>query len=192
MLERILDDSYPAVVRRVVVPLTLARLATNAVYRFAPPFLATIARGLDVDLVDLGVALALTELAGLASPVIGRTIDRVPRRRSMAGGLAGIAVGATIAGLSTGIVVFAAGLLLLAVAKIVFDVGLISWTSDHVAYERRSRVVGIIETSWALGLLVGVTTLGLVAAATSWRWSYLARCRRRRRRRGHAPRPPGR
>jgi predicted MFS family arabinose efflux permease len=68
---------------------------------------------------------------------------------------------------------FAAGLLLLAVAKIVFDVGLISWTSDHVAYERRSRVVGIIETSWALGLLVGVTTLGLVAAATSWRWSYV-------------------
>ena len=54
-----------------------------------------------------------------------------------------------------------------------FDVGLISWTSDHVAYERRGRVVGIIETSWALGLLVGVTTLGLVAAATSWRWSYV-------------------
>ena len=41
-----------------------ARLATNAVYRFAPPFLATIARGLDVDLADLGVALAVTELPG--------------------------------------------------------------------------------------------------------------------------------
>ena len=154
-------------------PLTVARLATNAVYRFAPPFLATIARGLDVDLADLGVALAITELAGLASPLIGRLIDRVPRRRSMVGGLAGIAVGAAIAGLSTGIVMFTAGLLLLAVAKIVFDVGLISWTPTTSPYERRGRVVGIIETSWALGLLVGVTPLGLVAAATSWRWSYV-------------------
>ena len=111
MLDRILDDSYPAVVRRSIVPLTVARLATNAVYRFAPPFLATIARGLDVDLADLGVALALTELAGLASPVVGRVIDRVPRRRAMVGGLAGIAVGRPIAGLSPGIVVFAVGLL---------------------------------------------------------------------------------
>lgn len=173
MLERILDDSYPAVVRRVIVPLTVARLTTNAVYRFAPPFLATIARGLDVDLADLGVALALTEAAGLASPVIGRLIDRVPRRRSMAGGLAGIAAGATVAGVSAGIVMFAIGLLLLALSKIVFDVGLISWTADHVPYERRGRVVGVIETSWALGLLIGVTSLGLVAAATSWRWSYI-------------------
>ena len=63
-----------------------------------------------------------------------------------------------------------------------FDVGLISWTADHVPYERRGRIIGLIETSWALGLLVGVTTLGLVAAATSWRWSYVARRRRRRRR----------
>jgi predicted MFS family arabinose efflux permease len=173
VLERILDDSYPAVVRRVVVPLTLARLTTNAVYRFAPPFLATIARGLDVDLADLGVAVALSEAAGLASPLIGRLVDRVPRRQAMVGGLVGIAAGAIVAGASAGIVMFAAGLLLLALAKIVFDVGLISWTADHVPYERRGRVVGIIETSWALGLLIGVTSLGLVAAATSWRWSYV-------------------
>ena len=36
MLDRIIDESYPDVVRRVVGPLALARLAVNAVYRFAP------------------------------------------------------------------------------------------------------------------------------------------------------------
>ena len=88
MLTRVFDDSYPPVVRRGVPTLTAARLATNAVYRFAPPFLATIARGLDVDLADLGVALAVTELAGLASPIVGRSIDRLPRRPAMVAGLA--------------------------------------------------------------------------------------------------------
>lgn len=173
MLDRIIDETYPDVVRRVIGPLTLARLAINAVYRFAPPFLATIARGLDVDLADLGVALAVTEVSGLASPVIGRVVDRVPRKPAMVVGLVGIATGAVVAGLSPGIVVFTLGLLVLTQSKIVFDVGLISWTADHVPYDRRGRIIGIIETSWALGLLIGVTTLGLVAAVTSWRWSYV-------------------
>ena len=44
--------------------------------------------------------------------------------------------------------------------------------NDHVEYEKRGRVIGITETSWALGLLVGVTAMGLVAAASSWRWGY--------------------
>jgi MFS transporter, DHA1 family, inner membrane transport protein len=172
-VRQVLDEGYAPEVRRGVVPLTAARLSSNAVYRFAPPFLATIARGLDVDLADLGVALAITELAGFTSPIVGRLIDRVPRRLSMAAGLAGIAAGSVVAGLSPGIVMFTVGLLVLGVTKVVFDVGLISWTADHVPYERRSRVTGLLETSWALGLLIGVTLLGLVAALTSWRWSYL-------------------
>jgi predicted MFS family arabinose efflux permease len=168
-----LDESYPPVVRRGVPTLTAARLATNAVYRFAPPFLATIARGLDVDLADLGVALAVTELAGLTSPIVGRSIDRLPRRPAMVAGLVGIAVGSLIVAASSGIVLFTVGLLVLGMTKVVFDVALISWTADHVPYDRRGRVTGLLETSWALGLLIGVTLLGLVAAVTSWRWSYV-------------------
>jgi len=173
MLTRVLDETYPPVVRRGVPPLTAARLATNAVYRFAPPFLATIGRGLDVDLADLGVALALTELAGLASPLVGRSIDRLPRRSAMVAGLIGIAAGSLMVAASSGIALFTVGLLLLGLTKVVFDVGLISWTADHVPYDRRGRVTGLLETSWALGLLIGVTLLGLVAAVSSWRWSYV-------------------
>ncbi|HEU4840949.1 MAG TPA: MFS transporter [Ilumatobacteraceae bacterium] len=173
MSRGLLDESYAPAVRRAVVPLTGARLATNAVYRFAPPFLATIARGLDVSLADLGVAIAITEAAGLTAPLVGRVIDHVPRRTAMLAGLAGVAAGATIAGLSSGIVMFTVGLLVLAATKVVFDVGIISWTADHVPYDRRGRITGLLETSWALGLLVGVSLLGLVAAATSWRWAYL-------------------
>ena len=172
MLDRVLDDTQSAEVRRVVPMLTLARLSTNAVYRYAPPFIATIARGLDVDIADVGVALAIAEASGLASPLIGRFVDRIPRRVAMTGGMTGTAVGAVIAGASGDIVWFAAGLLVLSLTKVVFDIGLIAWTADHVPYERRGRVVGVIETSWALGLLIGVSSLGVLTALTSWRWAY--------------------
>lgn len=174
MLRRTLDDSFPEVIRRDVTTVTAARLTANAAYRFAPPFLATIARGLDVELSEIGVALAVTELCGLSSPVLGRLVDRIPRRWSMTCGLIGVAAGAAVAGASSGIVMFTVGLFVLALTKIVFDVGLGAWITDHVAFDRRGRVVGVTEMSWALGLLVGVSLMGLITAVASWRWGYFA------------------
>lgn len=174
MLDRVLDDDTPAVIRRDIVTVTVARLTTNAAYRFAPPFIATIARGLDVSIAEIGVGLAITDLCGLSSPLIGRLVDRVPRRWSMTGGLTVIAAGAGVAALSSGLVMFTVALLTVSLAKIVFDVGLGAWIADHVTYARRSRIVGITETSWALGLLIGVSLMGLLTTIWSWRAGYLA------------------
>ena len=174
VLHRVLDDDTPAVISDDLVTVTVARLTTNAAYRFAPPFIATIARGLDVSIAEIGVALAISDVCGLSSPLIGRVVDRVPRRWSMTGGLVVIAAGAAAAALSTGLVMFTAALLMISLAKIVFDVGLGAWIADHVAYARRSRIVGITETSWALGLLVGVSAMGLLTTIWSWRAGYLA------------------
>jgi predicted MFS family arabinose efflux permease len=150
--------------------LTMARLVSNACYRFAPPFVAVIARGLNVSVGELGVALMFGEFAGLLSPLIGRRVDRANRRSGMALGMTGVAVATGAAGLSRGPVGFAAALFLLSASKVVFDTSLIVWVNDHVPYERRGEVVGVVETSWALGLFLGVSTMGLVTALTSWRW----------------------
>jgi DHA1 family inner membrane transport protein len=159
-------------VRRNVGILTTARLFANTCYRFAPPFLATIARGLDVSLDDVGVALAVAELAGLLSPLTARLVDRFSRRTMLACGLAGTALGAALAAGSTGVVMFAVALVVVSQSKVAFDLGLASWVADHVPYERRSRVVGLTETSWALGLLVGVSIAGIVTGLTNWRVGY--------------------
>ena len=111
MLDRVLDDTHSDEVRRVVPTLTLARFAANAVYRYAPPFIATIARGLDVDIADIGVGLAIAEASGLASPLVGRLVDRIPRRVAMTGGMFGMAAGAVVAGASPGVAWFSVGLL---------------------------------------------------------------------------------
>ena len=172
LADRFLDDSYSEETRRHVTTLTIARLTSNACFRYAPPFLASISDDFQISLSRLGLALMITEIAMGISPVLGRFVDRMHRRTAMAGGLLAISGAATIAAASPSVWIFVLGMLLIAVAKFIFDIGLASWVNDHVEYEKRGRVIGLTETSWALGLLVGVTAMGLVASATSWRWGY--------------------
>lgn len=174
MLGRRLDRSFAPEVRANVTAVTLGRLTGNAAYRFSGPFLGAIARGMHVTLGQIGVAVAVGETSGLLSPLTGRLVDRLAPRRAMWWGLVGVAAGASAAGSAPNLVAFAAGLFLLGWAKSVYDIGLGAWIAGHVAYERRSRVVGLTETSWALGLLVGVSLMGLITGVASPRWAYAA------------------
>jgi predicted MFS family arabinose efflux permease len=174
VLGRRLDRSFAPEVRANVTAVTLGRLTGNAAYRFSGPFLGAIARGMHVTLGQIGVAVAVGETSGLLSPLTGRLVDRLAPRRAMWWGLVGVAAGASAAGSAPNLVAFAAGLFLLGWAKSVYDIGLGAWIAGHVAYERRSRVVGLTETSWALGLLVGVSLMGLITGVASPRWAYAA------------------
>ena len=172
MLHRFLDDSFPAEVRHRITVLTVARTMSNGCFRFAAPFLATIASSNGTNLAGIGVAVAISELSGLLSPFNGEIVERLNRRTAMTIGLLGVAVGTTIAAASVQPWMFAIGLVVLAQFKVMFDLGLGAWTSDRVPYAQRGRVMGLTETSWAFGLLLGVTTMGLVTAATNWRVGY--------------------
>lgn len=172
MLGRTLDDSYPEAIRRDITTIAVARLSSHALYRYIGPFIAVVARGLDVTVTQLGVALTVTGLTGFGAPLIGRLVDRISRRAAIAGGLAGSSLGGFVAATSPGIVWFTVGLAVVATSGMVLVVGAGAWIADHVPFERRGRVVGLVETAWALGLLVGVSSLGLVTAITSWRWGY--------------------
>lgn len=172
MLSRGLDDSFDPEIRDNITAVTAARLVTNACYRFAPPFLAIIAKGFDASIEDIGIALAISELTGLTSPMAGRLVDRLTHRTSMLLGLIGTAIGCTIAALATNLTMFGLGVAVLALTKQSFDLGLGAWIADHVKYEQRGRIVGLTETSWALGLLVGVSAMGLITALSSWRVAY--------------------
>ena len=91
----------------------------------------------------------------------------------MAGGLASVALGATLAASAQHVVWLALALVVLSQSKVLFDLGLTTWIAEQVPYERRGRIVGLTETSWAGGLLIGVSTMGLITAVTNWRVGYL-------------------
>lgn len=172
VLGRILDDSYPAVIQRDLTTVAVARLSCHALYRYIGPFIAVVARGLDVSVSELGVALTVSGLSGFAAPLVGRVVDRISRRAAIAGGVGACAAGGFVAATSTGIAWFTVGLVIIATASMVLVIGAGSWIADHVPFERRGRVVGLAETGWALGLLVGASAMGLVTAVASWRWGY--------------------
>ena len=172
LLGRALDDSYAPEVRTNLTLLTLARLSTNGAFRYVIPFLAVLARGLDIRISEIGIALTISELTGLLGSPVGRWIDRGSHRLVMVGGLASIAVGAGLAASAPGVWVFGAGLVVLSLGKLVFDVALTSWVSEYVPVNGRGRVFGIIEMSWAAGLFLGVALLGAITAIWSWRWAY--------------------
>jgi MFS family permease len=81
-------------------------------------------------------------------------------------GLVGTAIGCAIAATSPSLFAFALGITVLVSTKQSFEIGLGAWIADHVPYHQRGRIVGLTETSWALGLLVGVSVMGVVTALT--------------------------
>ncbi|MEY3616453.1 MAG: hypothetical protein RLZZ518_1456 [Actinomycetota bacterium] len=171
-MRRLLDSSYDAAVRDNLLPFTLTRIAANTCYRFAPPFIAIIAgnaQGFDVSITRVGLVISISELAGFLAPLLGTFVDRVSRRISTATGLFGSFIGIMMMAAAPNLVVLCVGLTLLNLLKSCFDLGMAAWISDRVPYAQRGRVVGITETSWALSLLLGVSALGLITAATSWR-----------------------
>lgn len=169
----LLDDTYAPEVRSSIGVLTVARFVSNTAYRFTAPFLATIASGLGVSVGRLGVAMAISELTALTAPLIGRFIDRLDRRAAMVAGLLVIAVGATIAGSAPRTIVFGAGLCVISLGKISYDIGLGAWIADRVPWQRRSRVIGITEVAWSMSLLLGVSVLGVLVSVTTWHAAYL-------------------
>jgi len=173
VLGRGLDETFGDEVRSNVTLVTVGRLTANAGYRYSGPFLGAIARGMHVTLDQIGVAIAVAELSGLTGPWIGKFVDRIGSRRAMWIGLAGVGAGAVAAASAPNLIVFAVGLFVLGASKSSYDIGLGSWIADRVAYERRSRVVGLTETSWALGLLVGVSVMGVATGLANFRLAYV-------------------
>ena len=172
MLGRLLDDSYDRAMRDNLLPLTATRIVANTGYRFAPPFIAIIAgdeQGFGVSIAQVGLIISISELAGFLAPLLGAFVDRVPRRVAMSVGLGGAIVGIMLMAAAPNLLVLCIGLTLLNLLKSCFDLGMAAWIADRVPYERRGRVVGLTETSWAISLLAGVSLLGLVTAVSTWR-----------------------
>lgn len=173
MFARTIDNDYAPIVRHNLDRLVWGRLVSNACYRFAPPFIAVIARGLDVSVSQMGIALMIGEFAGLLSPILGRIVDRSNRLVVMMAGIIGITAAVIGAATAFTIIQFAISMCVLSGSKVLFDTALIVWVNDHVPYERRGRIVGVIETSWALSLFVGVAMMGIATALISWRAGFV-------------------
>ncbi len=154
--------------RRSVPTITAARLTSNAGIRLWGPLLPQVASGLGVSTATAGLALSAGEFSGVLAPLIGARTDRAGKGPMMTVALVLMAVGSVAAAASGSVLLLGLALVAVFCAKTTYDTAMGAWIADRVPYERRGRVVGITETSWAGSLLVVIPVLLLLAAATSW------------------------
>ncbi len=147
---------------------TLGKFAMNTATRFVYAFLPAIARGLGVSLASAGVLTSIRWGVGAATPAAVRIAGREHRRRIVLAGLAAFMAGALVTA-ATGVYAGAVlGFILMGFGKPLFDSGTQAFVGDNVPYERRARVVGVMETMWAVSLLVGAPLAGWLIARSGW------------------------
>ncbi len=165
------SSSLPA----AVGALAAARLVMNTAQRFVYPFLPAIARGLGVSLGQAGLMVSARWLAGLATPLVVATAGRAESRRRLAAtGLGLFVVGAVVTAGTSVYVGALVGFILMGVAKPAFDIAAQSYVADRTPYERRARYLGVLELTWAGGLLVGAPAAGWLIAQLDWRAPFWA------------------
>ena len=153
----------------IIFGLLVFKLVISTIQRAIYPFLPAIARGLGVSLPAAGAMVSVRWVTGMATPLL---VGTAGRRRSpttlMTVGALVFTFGSLITA-ATGVFVGALiGFALLGVAKPMFDIGSQTFISERVPFARRARYLGIIEVSWAGGLLVGAPAFGFLIDRYDW------------------------
>jgi predicted MFS family arabinose efflux permease len=145
------------------------RLVVNTAHRLVYPFLPAIARGLGVSLEQAGLLVSARWIAGLGTPGVVRVVGRGEHhRRLIAAGLAMFALGAAITSASNVYLGAFIGFILMGLAKPLYDVSSQAYVAERVPYAQRARYLGIVELTWAGGLLVGAPAAGWLIDRAGW------------------------
>ena len=158
---------------RGLLSVTLGKVVASATLRSPYVFLTPIAHRLHSTVGRVGFLLGMAELFGLSTALIGRSLDRGRYRLWLAIGSVGVAIGAALMAALHSPVGFAVGFALAAAGVAWYTTSAHAWLGKDVPYEQRGRSIGILETSWAISLLVGVPIGGLLLTLGRW-WTPFA------------------
>lgn len=147
-----------------IVAALFFRLLLNTGRRFVYPFAPALSRELAVPLSAITSIIAAGQLTSLLGLFSGPLADRFGYRVMMRAGLAMLAAGMLLCGLVPGYWAVFVGLVVASFGKTIFDPSIQAFIGHHVPFERRGRVIGIIETAWAGSTLIGIPAIGLIIA----------------------------
>ncbi len=161
-------SSLPARTGRLVTISLLMRLVVDSATRMFYPYLPEISRGLGITLAQGGLLIALRSATVFFSPVFGLWNDRRGPRLLLTAAL--LVQGVSLWWLSTvqGVAAAVPAMLLLGLSAAAFIPTLQAAVSDLVPFQRRGRVLGVVEFSWALTGLLILPLVGLLMVARGW------------------------
>jgi predicted MFS family arabinose efflux permease len=157
-----------------LIAVTFVRLVLNTAHRMIYPFQPAMARGLGVPEDAVALILSARGALGMTSPLFGAIPDRFGRRLAMLLGVGVFCVALGLVGLFPTYVCLFAALVLIVVAKFIFDPALQAYLGDRTAYTQRGLVIALTELGWSGAALIGIPLAGLLIAYTqSWRAPFL-------------------
>ncbi len=134
------------------------------VYPFAPAF----ARQLGVPVTAVYRLVTIRNLAGFLSPLFGPLSERFGRRAILFGSMIFFSAGCLLVWLQPSYWLFGAALIIISVAKVVYDPAMQAYVGENVPYKQRGKALAVTELSWAGALLVGGPLLGIAIERQGW------------------------
>lgn len=144
------------------------RLTVDTAMRMFYPYLPELSRGLGITLAQGGLLMSARSAMVLLSPIFGQWNDRRGPRVLLS--LALVMQGLSLLYLSfvQGLLAALPAVMALGLTSAAFIPTMQATISEHVPFQRRGRILGIVEYSWALTGLVIVPLLGLLMVARGW------------------------
>jgi predicted MFS family arabinose efflux permease len=158
-----------APIRLQLVILTLARLTINIAHRMVYPFLPEFSQGLRVSRDDILFILSVRGGLSITAPLFSVLPDRLGRKPAMLVGLGAFSLGLLLVGLFANYALFFAALVLIMLAKFVFDPAMQAYLSERTPYSQRGLVIAFTELGWSGAYLMGVPLVGVLIAWAGWR-----------------------
>ncbi|MBJ8031283.1 MFS transporter [Bacillus cereus group sp. N21] len=124
-----------------------------------------------IDVVALSVSIYGISIifgAALLTP-IG---DRFSRRINMVIGIIIFILGTTLCIFAPSLIIFFIGRALCGLASGAFIPTAYAFVADQIPYKHRSKVMGLIVSSWSLSLILGVPLGSFIGQWLNWRWTF--------------------
>lgn len=151
-----------------VALFAFCRLIIFTPIRMIYPFLPTLARGLGTDLPTLSLAVSASMLTSALAPFLAPIAERRGRKTAMLVGLVMFCVGAALLPLWAAVPAFFLMLFLINLGDNVFGPASQAYLADHIPYERRGRVMAVIEMGWPLSFILVTPLVGLLIDRYGW------------------------
>jgi predicted MFS family arabinose efflux permease len=146
-----------------------AKLLVDIGVQIFNPFLPIIASGLGLDVVAMGRLVGLRSAMGIFAPAAGVASDRSSYRLVIRLALLVNAAGFLLLAVSQNAWMVVAAMVLAGLGASSFVPTLQAYISGQLPYAIRARGLGMIEYSWALTGIVGLSLVGLLIQFTGWR-----------------------
>lgn len=154
--------------RQILSACIATRLAVDTSAQLFNSFLQTVALGLSLDIIRLGRLVSLRSAIGLTAPLFGSAADRYGYRRIMRLALLLSVAGMFLIGSGAGLWSVTVGMIMSGLGLAGFVSPLQAYISEQLPFEKRARGIGMLEYSWALAGVVGLSLMGVLFERVGW------------------------